>query len=162
MNATVKDRGSSLPAYKRIKTGPGAKSPGANVEVGLCLNLSGTYLSQEKVSLRLAIEEIFAVWSPPSLQLGSLGLDLVPSPRWNLGMRKSGTHPTGASGSRRIEPISTTMLCLWLWSMRKSIRSPWLKPLLLKHGCARLKLAATHVVVCGLVWPPSLSHVVVW
>ena len=28
-------------------------------------------------------------------------------------------------------------------------------------GCARLKLAATHVVVCGLVWPPSLSHVVV-
>ena len=24
-----------------------------------------------------------------------------------------------------------------------------------------LKLAATHVVVCGLVWPPSLSHVVV-
>ena len=39
--------------------------------------------------------------------------------------------------------------------------SAWLKPLLLKHGCARLKLAATHVVVCGLVWPPSLSHVVV-
>ena len=39
---------------------------------------------------------------------------------------------------------------------------PWLKlPLWFKHGCARLKLAATHVVVCGLVWPPSLSHVVV-
>ena len=34
-------------------------------------------------------------------------------------------------------------------------------PLWFKHGCARLKLAATHVVVCGLVWPPSLSHVVV-
>ena len=27
-------------------------------------------------------------------------------------------------------------------------------PLWFKHGCARLKLAATHVVVCGLVWPP--------
>ena len=27
-----------------------------------------------------------------------------------------------------------------------------------KHGCARLKLAATHVVVCGLVWPPVVTR----
>ena len=31
-----------------------------------------------------------------------------------------------------------------------ALRITWLKPLLLKHGYARLKLAATHVVVCGL------------